>query len=189
MELKMSSYTVSISRELTIDKSEYFSRAVKVFAFTLFMILGAKVDILTQPVPITLQTFFVILSGAFLGKKDGMISQLLYLFIGLAGLPVFAGPFAGIAKIIGPTGGYLLAFPLAAFLTGWMLELNIGILKTFLSMFFGVGVIYLFGVLHLNIFYLHNLQNSLVAGLAVFSVWELVKIVCAVMIYKKLKSR
>jgi biotin transport system substrate-specific component len=182
----MSSHIFSASNELTISQSESFSRAIKVFTFTLLTILGAKVEIPIQPVPFTLQTFFVLLSGAFLGKKDGAISQLIYLIIGAAGLPVFAGPFAGIAKIMGPTGGYLIAFPIAAFLTGSMLELNSGTFKIFFSMFIGIMVIYLLGVLHLNIFYLHNIQESLMSGLVIFSVWEFVKVVGAGMLFKKL---
>jgi len=71
-----------------------------------------------SPVPITGQTFAVTLSGAVLGARRGFLAQALYLAEGALGLPVFAGGGAGAAVLSGPTAGYLLAFPLAAALTG-----------------------------------------------------------------------
>jgi biotin transport system substrate-specific component len=75
-----------------------------------------------SPVPITGQTFAVLLSGAVLGARRAFLAQLLYLAEGAIGLPVFAGGAAGVAKLVGPSGGYLVAFPLAAALTGWFAE-------------------------------------------------------------------
>lgn len=74
------------------------------------------------PVPITGQTFAVVLSGAVLGARRGALAQLLYLAGGALGLPVFAEGGAGIAKLLGPTGGYLVAFPIAAAITGALAE-------------------------------------------------------------------
>jgi biotin transport system substrate-specific component len=73
------------------------------------------------PVPLTLQTFAVLLLGLLLGPAAGAAAAALYLLEGAVGLPVFspAGPL-GIAHLIGPTGGYLLAYPAAAWLTGWL---------------------------------------------------------------------
>jgi biotin transport system substrate-specific component len=71
-----------------------------------------------SPVPITGQTFAVTLSGAVLGARRGFLAQVLYLAEGALGLPVFAAGGAGAAVFVGPTAGYLLAFPLAAALTG-----------------------------------------------------------------------
>jgi biotin transport system substrate-specific component len=73
-----------------------------------------------SPVPITGQTFAVLLSGALLGPKRAFLAQALYLAEGLCGLPVFAGGAAGLAVLAGPTGGYLAAFPFAAALTGFL---------------------------------------------------------------------
>lgn len=74
------------------------------------------------PAPITLQTFAVLLAGAVLGSNRGFLSVLLYLAVGAAGLPVFTGGAAGLAPFAGPTVGYLVAFPLAAWLTGFIVE-------------------------------------------------------------------
>jgi len=75
-----------------------------------------------SPVPITGQTFGVVLVGALLGSRLGAAAMVLYLLEGLAGLPVFAGARAGLAVLAGPTGGYLLGFVGAAFATGWLAE-------------------------------------------------------------------
>lgn len=74
------------------------------------------------PAPITLQTFAVILSGAVLGANRGLLAVLLYLVVGAAGLPVFTGGAAGLAPFAGPTVGYLVSFPFAAWLTGFIVE-------------------------------------------------------------------
>lgn len=71
-----------------------------------------------SPVPLTGQTFAVLLSGAVLGARRGFAAQALYLIEGAVGLPFFAGGAAGAAILTGPTGGYLIAFPLAALVTG-----------------------------------------------------------------------
>ena len=77
---------------------------------------------LTGGVPITLQTFAVLLAGAVLGARRGALAVLLYLAVGAAGAPVFAERKAGIGVLFGATGGYLLAFVLAALVIGWLVE-------------------------------------------------------------------
>lgn len=74
------------------------------------------------PVPVSGQTFAVLLSGAVLGARRGALAQVLYLAEGALGLPVFAGADAGAAHLVGPSGGYLVAFPLAAALVGVLCE-------------------------------------------------------------------
>ncbi len=73
-------------------------------------------------VPITLQTFGVILAGAVLGARRGFLAVLLYLAVGAIGLPVFSGGAAGLAPFAGPSAGYLVAFPFAALLAGFLVE-------------------------------------------------------------------
>jgi biotin transport system substrate-specific component len=92
-------------------------RVLAVAAFALATAFGAHVAVPLTPVPVTLQTLFVVLAGALLGPKLGAASQIAYLGMGIAGLPVFVGGF-GLAYLAGPTGGYLLAFPATAFLAG-----------------------------------------------------------------------
>jgi biotin transport system substrate-specific component len=74
------------------------------------------------PVPITLQVFFVLLSGAVLGARLGALSQTIYVLMGLVGLPVFASAESGPAVLVGPTGGYLIGFIIGSYLTGTVAE-------------------------------------------------------------------
>ncbi|MFV0434142.1 MAG: biotin transporter BioY [Leucobacter sp.] len=74
------------------------------------------------PVPFTLQTFAILLTGAVLGARRGFLAALLYLAVGAIGLPVFAGGSAGLAPFAGPTAGYLVSFPFAAAATGFIVE-------------------------------------------------------------------
>lgn len=74
------------------------------------------------PVPVTLQTFGVLLAGAVLGSRRGFFAVALYILVGLAGLPIFAGGSAGLAVLAGPSAGYLVAFPFGAALTGLVVE-------------------------------------------------------------------
>lgn len=77
---------------------------------------------LAGPVPITLQTFGVLLSGAVLGARRGFLAVLLYVVVGAAGLPIFSGGAAGLGVLAGPTAGYLVGFPLAAGCCGLIVE-------------------------------------------------------------------
>lgn len=108
---------VSGSRSATKDLSW-------IVGFSLLTALLAQIAIPLPftPVPLTGQTFAVLLSGAVLGCRRAFLSQALYLAEGAAGLPVFAGGAASAIHLLGPTGGYLWSFPLAAALLGWLVE-------------------------------------------------------------------
>src|SRR6266699_3032301 len=93
-----------------------------VVAFSLLTALAAQVVIPIGPVPITGQTFVVLLTGALLGSRLGAMALITYLVEGASGLPFFSGGSGGIAHLLGPTGGYLVAFPAAAFITGAFAE-------------------------------------------------------------------
>jgi biotin transport system substrate-specific component len=95
-----------------------------VLGATIFITLSAQVAIPVpfSPVPITGQTFAVLLTGALLGSRRGTLAVLLYLLEGSLGLPVFAGAKAGIIHLFGPTGGYLAGFVPAVFLVGYLAE-------------------------------------------------------------------
>ncbi len=90
--------------------------------FSLFIAASAQFAIHIGPVPITGQTFAVLLTGALLGSRLGAAAVIAYLIEGAVGLPFFAGGGAGIVRFLGPTGGYLVAFPAAAFITGAFAE-------------------------------------------------------------------
>ncbi|HEY6916040.1 MAG TPA: biotin transporter BioY [Allosphingosinicella sp.] len=83
---------------------------------------SSRVEIPMQPVPFTLQTLAVILTGGLLGWRLGLLAVLVWLGLGAAGLPVFSGGSGGWEKFLGPTGGYLAGFPVAAAVMGWLAE-------------------------------------------------------------------
>lgn len=95
---------------------------VSTFAAFLAVCSLTSVSIGVVPVPITLQTFGVLLAGAVLGARRGALAVLLYLAVGLAGVPVFAQGTGGLGVLATPSVGYLLAFPLVAWLTGLAVE-------------------------------------------------------------------
>src|SRR5712691_6908013 len=89
-----------------------------VVAFSLLTALAAQIVIPIGPVPITGQTFAVLLTGALLGSRLGAMALIVYLIEGASGLPFFYGGHGGIGHILGQTGGYLVAFPASAFIIG-----------------------------------------------------------------------
>jgi biotin transporter BioY len=93
-----------------------------VFVFSLLTALAAQIVIPIGLVPITAQTLAVLLTGALLGSRLGAMAMIIYLLEGVSGLPFFYGGHGGIAHLLGPTGGYLVAFPAAAFVTGAFAE-------------------------------------------------------------------
>ncbi len=93
-----------------------------VIVFSLFIAACAQFAIHIGPIPITGQSFAVLLTGALLGSRLGAAAVIAYLIEGAIGLPFFAGGGAGLVRFLGPTGGYLIAFPAAAFITGAFAE-------------------------------------------------------------------
>lgn len=157
-----------------------------VISFSILTAISAQVSIPIKPVPFTLQTMVVLLAGAFLGSKNGAYSQVLYIFLGVIGLPVFAHTAdgtMGIARLIGPTGGYLLAFPLAAYMVGYLTEKSPKYLNVIISMFAAELIIIFFGTLYLYAAYLHNFVDAVKAGAAIFTIWMVIKVFAAATIY------
>ncbi|MCM3596467.1 biotin transporter BioY [Metabacillus idriensis] len=115
--------------------------------FAALTAVGAFIKIPMPVIPFTLQILFVYLAGALLGSKLGAMSQMLYIGIGLAGLPVFSSG-GGLSYIFQPTFGYLIGFAAASFVIGYILErCNQPKLKHFLfAHFTGLIIVYLFGV-------------------------------------------
>ena len=151
----------------------------------LFLILGASlltagaaqlaIPVPWSPVPITGQTFAVLLTGAALGARRAFMAQVIYLAEGAAGLPFFAGGTAGAAFLSGPTGGYLLAFPFAASLTGFLAGRGWDrrFIGTFAAMLLGSVIIFAGGLAGLSRFVPND--RLLAAGLLPFIPGDLIK--------------
>lgn len=152
-----------------------------VLGASLFVALMAQASVRLpfSPVPITGQTFAVLLVGAALGSKRGAAALLAYLLEGAAGLPVFAGGTAGPAVLFGPTGGYLAGFVLAAWLVGWLAEhgLDRAVPTALLIFLAGDALIFAGGLIVLALFV--GLPNVLAAGLWPFLAGDAIKIALA----------
>ena len=119
---------------------------------SILLAISAKIKIPFYPVPMTMQTFVVLLLGISLGWKLGLFTVVLYLVEGIAGLPVFAGTpekGMGIVYFTGPTMGYLIGFLAAVYLTGFF-TFNNNFFKNFAKLLFSVSFIYLLGLIWLG---------------------------------------
>jgi len=151
--------------------------AVVTFSVLLALASLVKVPLFFTPVPLTLQTFVVLLAGAFLGPVYGGLGVGLYLAYGLLGVPLFAGNTAGIAYLAGPTGGYLLGFLAAAVCVGALRRAapRPAFWRNYLIMLAGIGVIYACGGLWLSLGYGWGLKQVMVLGVWPFVGLDVVK--------------
>jgi biotin transport system substrate-specific component len=109
----------------------------------------AAVPVPFSPVPMTLQPLAVLVVGGLLGAAGGVAALVTYLTLGALGLPVFAGGASGAWHLVGPTGGYLLAFPVAAGVVGALISRHSGVLRVLLACALGMAVIHIGGVAQL----------------------------------------
>jgi biotin transport system substrate-specific component len=154
--------------------------AVLVVFFSGFVALTAQVEIPLWPVPLTLQTLGVLFTGAVLGSRRGALALLLYLTEGALGLPVFAGGASGVGYMLGPTGGYLVGFVVAAGVVGWLAQRGWDrrLVWAAVAMVIGNVMIYVCGVAWLAVF-LGDLWGAVVKGVLLFVVGDLIKIAVA----------
>jgi biotin transport system substrate-specific component len=129
-----------------------------------------------KPVPFTGQTLGILLSAGVLGRKKGMLAVLSYILLGTIGMPFFAGGDFGLARLAGPTGGYLIGFVAAAFVVGMMKDKGLACsFKTaVLVMAAGNVVIYIFGIIWLSNF--TGWENVLSAGVYPFIPGDMIKL-------------
>ena len=156
--------------------------------FVALIAVGAFIAIPIGPVPIVLQNMFVLLAGLLLGPLWGLACVAVYLIIGLAGLPVFAGGTSGLGKLFGPTGGYLLGFLPCVFITA-SVSRGLGKKPVFdiLAMVLGSLVVYSAGVPWLKAVTGMSLEKALMAGMVPFLIGDALKIVAAAFLAKALR--
>lgn len=155
---------------------------------TLLTIVAAQVSVPLPftPVPFTFQPMVVLVGAAALGARLGAASQVLYLTLGLLGLPVFAASPAlpqGVARLLGPTGGYLMAYPLAAFVAGWLAERGFDrrYVTAVIAMVAGLAFVFVGGVSWLALYVApaRGLSGALAAGFYPFILPDVVKLLLA----------
>lgn len=141
------------------------------------------------PVPINLATLSVFLAGGLLGSRYGAISQAVYVILGAIGLPVFAGFTGGFGHIAGPTGGYLVGYVAAAWLTGFMIEkLKQNYFNNIISMIAGLAVCYTLGTLWFIYITSTGLAAALMMCVVPFLIGDAVKIAAGSILVKKLHN-
>lgn len=161
---------------------EITRQIVIVVSASLFVALCARVTIPLPftPVPLTLQNFGVLLVGLSLGSRRGFAALVLYLIEGASGMPVFnpAGP-GGLAQLIGPTGGFLLAYPFVAGLAGWIMERSKQTFVRALSAGFLAELVLFAGGLSWLAVLTHSVSTAIRFGLYWFVFAEVIKIMFA----------
>ena len=157
----------------------YDAALVLLFSGVVGLASQVSIPLPFTPVPVTLQTLAVLLTGAALGSRRGATTMLLYLAEGAAGLPVFAAGRSGLAYLLGPTGGYLAGFVAAAFVVGLLAERrwDRSVAGTALAMAVGSAIIYVLGVAGLLRFV--PADGVLAAGVLPFLVGDGLKIAAA----------
>lgn len=151
---------------------------------------GSFIVIPLQPLPITLQTLFTGLAGVLLGGSAGALSQIIYVLLGLIGLPVFAGGKAGMGTLFGPSGGYLLGFIAGAWLIGKITEARreAGPVWIVLALAAGNLVIYILGTVQLSLVTHLSLLQSWLVGVVPFLPGDLLKMLAAAWLSIKLRQ-
>ena len=162
---------------------------IRVAVVGLAVMLTAAAAQFTVPVPFTAVPFVltplaVLLSGAALGSRRGCISQALYLLAGVAGAPVFAPSLTlppGVLRLFGPTGGYLMAYPVAAFVTGWLAERGWDrrYLTSAGAMLIGLAIIFVGGVSWYAVTVTHSLPAAIGGAFLPFVGLDILKVVAA----------
>lgn len=178
-----------IKREIALTKNA--SRFIGIIMFVIMMSLGAfaRIPLPFSPIPITLQTFFVLLSAASLGTL-GTLPQLAYIALGAAGLPLFSGAGSGIVYLFGPTAGYIWGFILAALLISRCIRYCSNSLFFVFALFcLADFVLLLCGVAWLKLTLGYPTAKLLFMGFLPFIPGDLVKAFLAAAIYLKLRPR
>jgi biotin transport system substrate-specific component len=153
------------------------------------IVIGASLPF--TPVPLTLQNFGVLTVGLFLGSRRGFAALALYLFEGALGMPVFSPSIlgGGIAQLLGPTGGFLMAYPLVAFVAGWVYEKSAGrFVWAAVSSMAAELVLFAGGLGWLAVF-THSMSLALKLGLYTFVFAEVIKVLMAASVASRWSRR
>ncbi len=183
--------TAPIAREEAVA-ARFIYALIGVSAFIFLTAVGAliRIPLPFTPVPLTLQTFFVLLSGALLGRRLGPLSQGGYVCLGVFGVPLFAGG-GGYLHILGPTGGYLIGFIVASWIVGRLLDSGKGLpfIKVLPVMALASLVIYLLGTVHLALVVNVGLRKAIFMGVLPFIPGDTLKVLAAAVLYWRFNGR
>jgi biotin transport system substrate-specific component len=174
----------------TSDRAGVGRRVIEVALGALLVAAAAQVAVPVpfSPVPMTLQPLAVLVVGGLLGASGGVGALVTYLALGIMGLPVFAGGSSGVWHLMGPTGGYLLAFPVAAGVTGALVGRSTGVLRVLLACALGIVVIHVGGVTQLALLG-GDPRLALRVGFVPFLTGDLLKVGLAVAVILGLRPK
>lgn len=163
-------------------------------ALTSILSLMPAIPIPFSPVPITFQVLGVFLTGSILGAKKGAYAMTLYLILGAFGLPVFAGGQGGLSVLLGPTGGYLLGFPIAAYICGYFVEQSEirqrkKTIAFFLSALWGIMAIYILGTVQLANVLQIEIGKAFLIGSLPYIPLDVIKMIMAFTIAHPVRNR
>ena len=154
--------------------------------FASLIAIMALVAIPTQPIPLNMALFAVLLAGGILGKKYGTLSVVVYILLGVAGIPVFAGFRGGLSVLMGPTGGFIVGYIVVAYITGVVYERTREIKYTLPFMVMSVILCYIIG----TIWYCFIMNSSFLTAISVcvfpFIAGDVLKIILAIVFLKKI---
>ncbi|MGM0409697.1 MAG: biotin transporter BioY [Bacillota bacterium] len=136
-----------------------------------------------SPVPVTLQLLFTFLAGGLLGSKGGFYSQLIYLLLGAAGLPIFAGGIGGIGALVGPSAGYIYGFLIAGYIAGLGQK---KFMKKAIYNFIGLLIVYLLGTIVLKLNTGFTFAKAFSAGVLPFIPGDILKVFLAAYLTAKI---
>ena len=179
-----------LNREVVLNKN--ICRFISVSAFVIFTALGAfvRIPLPFTPVPITLQTFFVLISGALLGWRMAGVVQLSYIILGVLGLPIFTGAASGVLYLFGPTAGYLIGFIVAVLFIGSSVRFAKNSPLLVFSLFCVADFILLLcGTVWLKVIAGLSFDQAVFMGFLPFVPGDLIKAAAATAVFSGLRSR
>lgn len=174
-------------------RNEHLKMLIVSALFAAIIGIAAQIMIKIPPVPFTGQTLAVMLTATILGKRYGTISVVLYVLMGMIGVPVYSGMLSGLGVIFGPTGGYILAFIPAAFLIGWLVErLGHSAAGSVLANIVGAMLILVIGTAWLKVFGNLDWTAAFKGGMLPFIIPDMVKAavsaIVGIILYKRLAA-
>ncbi|MGD8361051.1 MAG: biotin transporter BioY [Gemmatimonadota bacterium] len=175
-------------REVATDRKVRMALGILIFVLATSFGAYVAVPLPGTAVPITLQPLFIILAGAVLGPWGGAGAMASYLALGVSGAPVFSFGGAGLPWLLGPTGGYLIAAPAAAFLVGYVARGGAGRIRRGVALSLGIGTLYVGGVAQLLLLTGAPLATTVAMGVLPFLIGDLIKVFLALVLLERFPS-
>ncbi len=180
---------------MSLIKTKLFTtkETVLIGIFTALMVIMAQVTIPLgiSPVPITMQVFALCFAASVQGAKCAVTSQLIYIMLGIAGVPVFSGFGSGLSAVAGPKGGYIVSFPLAALVIGLLTQRKekLSFVRILVSMAAGLVIVYAIGTAWLGFSLGLSFEKAVLLGAGWYLPLDAIKIFAAAYLSLQIRKR